>query len=121
MRIVKLRRNRLVNLVLGATLFLVVFYAIVSFFSDSQVPKFQNYWAESLRNKRAPVFVKDLGNFEPRDIAERTGPGEGGKPHILRDDQKNDVQESESDYGMNMVCSNEISLDRSVPDTRPQE
>ena len=71
--------------------------------------------------RQVPVFVKDLGNFEPRDVVPRTGPGEGGKAHVLRDDQQNDVQQSESDYGMNMVCSDEISLDRSVPDTRPDE
>lgn len=51
----------------------------------------------------------------------RTGPGEEGKAHILRDDQQNDAQQSESDYGMNMLCSDEISLDRSVHDTRPEE
>jgi len=67
------------------------------------------------------VFIEGLGNFEPRDLSVRTGPGEGGKPHILRDDQQNDVQQSESDYGMNMICSDEISLSRSVPDTRPEE
>lgn len=67
------------------------------------------------------MFVEDLGNFEPRNVPVRTGPGEGGKPHILRSDQQNDIQQSESDYGMNMVCSDEISLDRSVPDTRPDE
>lgn len=67
------------------------------------------------------MLVEDLGNFEPRDLLVKTGPGEGGKPHILRDDQQNDVQQSESDYGMNMVCSDEISLSRSIPDSRPQE
>jgi len=66
-------------------------------------------------------LIEDLGNFEPRDVSIKTGPGEGGKPHILRDDQQNDIQQSESDYGMNMVCSDEISLLRSIPDTRPAE
>lgn len=67
-----------------------------------------------------PTLIKDLGNFEPK-IIYKNGPGEGGKPHVLRDDQQNDVQESESNYGMNIVCSDEISLDRNVPDVRPQE
>jgi len=67
------------------------------------------------------VFVEGLGNYEPRDVPVRSGPGENGKPYILRDDQLNDVQQSESDYGMNMVCSDEISLSRSIPDTRPAE
>lgn len=67
------------------------------------------------------MLVEGLGNFEPRDRSVKSGPGEGGKPHILRDDQLNDVQQSESDYGMNMVCSDEISLSRSIPDSRPAE
>lgn len=70
---------------------------------------------------QATVLVEDLGNFEPRDLAVKPGPGEGGKAHILREDQQNDVQQSESDYGMNMVCSDEISMSRSIPDTRPAE
>lgn len=65
--------------------------------------------------------MEDLGNYEPRDVTVKSGPGEGGKPHILRDDQQNDAQQSESDYGMNMVCSDEISLSRAIPDTRPAE
>lgn len=67
------------------------------------------------------MFVEGLGNYELRDVVIKSGPGEGGKPHILRDDQLNDVQQSESDYGMNMVCSDEISLSRLIPDTRPAE
>jgi hypothetical protein len=65
--------------------------------------------------------VTDLGNFEPRGISEKTGPGEGGKPHIIRDDQQNDASQSLTEYGMNMVCSDEISLSRSIPDTRMPE
>lgn len=70
---------------------------------------------------QATVLVEGLGNFELRDLSVKAGPGEGGKPHILREDQQNDVQQSESDYGMNMVCSDEISMSRSTPDTRPVE
>lgn len=62
-----------------------------------------------------------LGNFEPKDLEKREGPGEGGSAHTLRENQANDVAESESQYGMNMVCSDEISLDRSVLDTRLEE
>lgn len=61
-----------------------------------------------------------LGNFELK-VEPKTGPGEGGLPHVLKDDQQNDVQESESAYGMNIMCSDEIAMDRSIPDTRPDE
>lgn len=62
-----------------------------------------------------------MGNFEPEHIEVKEGPGEEGKPHIMRDSQANDVAESESQYGMNMACSDEISLDRTIPDTRLEE
>lgn len=62
-----------------------------------------------------------LGNFEPKDVHIRSGPGENGKAHYLRDDQQNDAQQSLSEYGMNMACSNEIPMDRSIPDTRMPE
>lgn len=65
--------------------------------------------------------MPNLGNFEPKDIKERTGPGEGGKPHILKNSQQNDGASSLTEYGMNMLCSDEISLDRSIPDTRMNE
>lgn len=62
-----------------------------------------------------------MGNFEPEDEEHRVGPGEGGRPHHLRDDQQKEVSEAVSQYGMNMACSDEISLDRSIPDTRLPE
>jgi polypeptide N-acetylgalactosaminyltransferase len=68
-----------------------------------------------------PQLVSELGNFEPRNVAERTGPGEVGKPHILRDDQQNDASQTLTEFGMNMVCSDELSLSRSIPDTRLAE
>lgn len=68
-----------------------------------------------------PQLVNELGNFEPRNVAERTGPGEGGKPHILRDEQQNDASQTLTEFGMNMVCSDEISMSRSIPDTRLPE
>jgi len=61
------------------------------------------------------------GNFEPlRDDSEE-GPGEGGEPYILPPDLTDQADQSISDYGMNMVASNKISLDRSIPDTRLEE
>lgn len=73
------------------------------------------------QNRQRPKLVQGLGNFEPRNEQERQGPGEGGQPHRLREEQQNDADQSESEYGMNVACSNEISLDRSVLDTRLEE
>ncbi|XP_046739825.1 N-acetylgalactosaminyltransferase 7 [Diprion similis] len=121
MRIVQLKRTRFVNVLLGLLLFVIIVYALYVFSSNGQPNNLKKYWAAASKSRQLPVISDDLGNFEPRNVVVRTGPGEEGKAHILRDDQQNDVQQSESDYGMNMVCSDEISLDRSVHDTRPAE
>ncbi|KAG8038061.1 hypothetical protein G9C98_006386 [Cotesia typhae] len=108
MRVIQLRRNaRLITVVI---LGLLMFYATYSIMNDDYG-----------RSLNVPVLVEGPGNFEPQNLEQRSGPGEGGKPHVLRDDQQNDVQQSESDYGMNMICSDEISLDRTIPDLRPEE
>ncbi|XP_029677921.1 N-acetylgalactosaminyltransferase 7 isoform X2 [Formica exsecta] len=120
MRIVQFRRNRLFHILIGSTLVLLLLYILLNLSSDNHMNDIKE-WAQGLKQKQVPVFVEGLGNYELRDVPVRTGPGENGKPHILRDDQLNDVQQSESDYGMNMVCSDEISLSRAIPDTRPAE
>ncbi|KAJ8974484.1 hypothetical protein NQ317_001493 [Molorchus minor] len=72
-------------------------------------------------SRTAPLLIKELGNFEPTELDDREGPGEKGQPHHLRQDQQNDADQSESEYGMNVACSDEISLDRSILDTRLKE
>lgn len=62
-----------------------------------------------------------LGNFEPKNVEERIGPGENGDAHQLAADKKNLADESEMEYGMNIACSDEISMHRSVRDTRLEE
>ncbi|XP_033359176.1 N-acetylgalactosaminyltransferase 7 [Bombus vosnesenskii] len=122
MRIVQLRRNRLFSIIICSIFLLYTLYIVINFFSDKPINNFKEYWSDSLKSvKRVPVLSKELGNFELKHVSIRSGPGEGGKPYILRDDQQNDVQQSEIDYGMNMVCSDEISLDRSILDTRMPE
>lgn len=67
------------------------------------------------------TLVTGLGNYEPTSEAPRTGPGEGGVAHTLSSSKENDARNSLSEYGMNMACSEEISLDRSIPDLRMKE
>ncbi|XP_043482373.1 N-acetylgalactosaminyltransferase 7 [Leptopilina heterotoma] len=119
MRIVQIRRNRLFQLCAWLCLATLIIYAFLSFASKDHVNSIKGYLIKNIVQK--PVAVDGLGNFEPTNVKPRTGPGEDGKPHILREDQQNDVQQSEAEYGMNMVCSDEISPDRSIPDSRPDE
>lgn len=82
-----------------------------------------------------------LGNYEPKDLSKRTGPGEGGKrkfkckknviillfsiqigvPVILSAAEEAKAQATITQYGFNMVASDKISMDRSIKDTRPAE
>ena len=78
--------------------------------------------AASLNQKKYSFYTPDkIGNFEPPMEEPRTGPGEGGKAHVLPADQRNEASQSISEFGMNMVCSDEISLSRSIVDTRVKE
>ncbi|XP_071454962.1 N-acetylgalactosaminyltransferase 7 [Hetaerina americana] len=120
MKIVQLRRGRLVKVALAVLLILAFLYLFVP------VPGLgdKGFSLASPRNlpqRAAPTFVEGkFGNFEPKEVEIRSGPGENGKAHIVHD-QENDAAQSLSEYGMNMVCSDEISLDRSIPDTRMTE
>ena len=69
-----------------------------------------------------PVYNADkLGNYEPAPGKRRSGPGENGEAHRVSRAKQNLAAQSENEYGMNMAVSDEISLDRSVPDTRDPE
>lgn len=111
----------MISILIGLAVTVLIFHALYSFTFDDHVNNVKNYWSKRISTKEMTKFVNDLGNYEPKNIVIKSGPGEQGKAHILRDDQQNDVQQSESDYGMNMVCSDEISLDRTIPDMRPNE
>ena len=70
---------------------------------------------------RVPVFREGvLGNFEVTE-EKRSGPGEYGKPVILVGEEKAAGAISNREYGFNQVASDKVSLDRVIPDTRPEE
>ena len=76
----------------------------------------------TVRTKKASFYTSDkLGNFEPLPEEPRSGPGEGGKAHLLLPNQRNEASQSISEFGINMICSDEISLSRSIRDTRLPE
>lgn len=115
--VLKIRRSRLFRI--GAVIFILIplLYLLLSWSEKGQpLRSIRKFGAV-----QAPLLVSELGNFEPKVKDEREGPGEGGKAHVLRDDQENDARQSESEYGMNIACSNEISLDRTILDTRLEE
>jgi len=62
-----------------------------------------------------------LGNYEPRNLEPRTGPGENGEGVALGAKEKVAGLKSVREYGFNMVASGKISLDRRIKDTRHSE
>ena len=64
------------------------------------------------------------GNFEPSSsvkVTRNTGPGENGKGHHLRVEQKQEEEHLKGVYGFNQLVSDEITLNRTVPDLREEE
>ncbi|XP_026463507.1 N-acetylgalactosaminyltransferase 7-like, partial [Ctenocephalides felis] len=122
MRFASWRRGRFFRIALASLIVVPLFYILLTWTIQKER---KSIWPSAFKstsnNKDRPQLVEGLGNFEPKNALIREGPGEGGKPHNLREDQQNDVAESESQYGMNMVCSDEISLDRTIKDTRLEE
>ncbi|KAJ9590680.1 hypothetical protein L9F63_016196, partial [Diploptera punctata] len=106
MRIVQLRKSRLFKLVAAALCLIPLIYILFIQSSHEDV-KFSAF-----RSRKVKTFIKSA-SVDSLEDETFTCPGEGGKPHILRDDQQNDAQQSLTEFGMNMVCSDEISLSRS--------
>uniref|UniRef100_V5H3Z4 Polypeptide N-acetylgalactosaminyltransferase n=2 Tax=Ixodes ricinus TaxID=34613 RepID=V5H3Z4_IXORI len=119
MKLMNFRRSRLIKLILVGVL--VIFG--VTFF----LPKPTGIETQYQKRKKAaplPVFKdKVLGNFEPAvaDVVDKRKPGEGGFPYHTPPKLKNNVAHSNMEYGMNVVASDHISPNRTIPDMRLQE
>ncbi|KAK6180861.1 hypothetical protein SNE40_008837 [Patella caerulea] len=61
------------------------------------------------------------GNYEPAPVHPGSGPGENGEPVYTAMDERTRADQTIREYGFNMVNSDKISLDRTVPDTRMDE
>lgn len=68
------------------------------------------------------TFTPDkLGNYEPTSIETRVGAGERGAPYHTNMADRQRADESLRAYGFNQFASDQISLNRSIPDTRPPD
>ncbi|XP_022920157.1 N-acetylgalactosaminyltransferase 7 [Onthophagus taurus] len=111
------RKSRYIRL----TVVLLILVPLLYLLATSKQEDFKSVISSRLTVKEVPKLIHGLGNFEPKNVEDRKGPGEHGKPHLLKQNQQNDADLSESEYGMNVACSDEISLDRSILDTRLTE
>lgn len=68
------------------------------------------------------VFTEGkLGNYEPKNLEPRSGPGENGEGVSLSKVERPAGLKSVREYGFNMVASGKISMDRRIKDTRHHE
>lgn len=123
MKLMNFRRSRIIKLVCVA----VVLVFVATFFLPKPTgdERYREREEEVLAPPPMPVFREDrtLGNFEPleRDRRRVKGPGEGGVPYHVPARDKNSAADSNMQYGMNVVASDHISPNRSVPDMRLEE
>ena len=73
-----------------------------------------------------PKFLEtgNSGNFEPtpdEKVTKSTAPGENGKSHHVRVEQKVEEERLKGVYGFNQLVSDEMTLNRTVPDLREEE
>lgn len=122
MKITNLRTGRILRVVLVICLLLPIVYLILNY-SDSHKKINEVYHKKfaQRQTREVPVLIDGHGNFEPKDVDIKDGPGEGGEPYELPPEEQNAGSDSEMEYGMNMVVSDAISLDRAVKDTRLKE
>ncbi|CAG9765485.1 unnamed protein product [Ceutorhynchus assimilis] len=115
------RRSRTIRLLVFGVILVLVIYLLATYDKDTNSNFRLARLTQNLGERQVPRLITGLGNFEPKEIEDRDGPGEKGAAHHLQPSQQNDIDQSESDYGMCVACSDEISLDRSILDTRLPE
>lgn len=115
------KRARVIKVALVILLLMVAIPFLISKPKGNEVRRRHENDA-NLANRKPAVFKEGvLGNFEPKNEENRVGPGENGKPHQVSPDKQNDVSQKMMEFGINVVVSDEISLDRSIPDLRLPE
>ncbi|XP_042230908.1 N-acetylgalactosaminyltransferase 7-like isoform X1 [Homarus americanus] len=120
MRILQIRRGRLLKVVLGVTA--VAGVLLLLGVNSPHTASIRSAGALLSKAKQKVTYLEDkAGNFEPKDSPPRNGPGEGGKAYHLPPDKQNEGTQSVSEYGINMVVSDEIAMDRAILDTRHPE
>ena len=133
MRVVQLRRGRVIKLSLLALVSVAGVFLLYKHYNGDDLKKelLSHINKAGLAGHRnvggddharsfpddVPVFLgsSSKGNFEPEVYGGGSGPGDNGKPHQLRIEQKNEEETLKGVYGFNQLVSDEISLNRTVP------
>lgn len=76
---------------------------------------------EQDREKREQDHEKTREIFEGDSKVKRTGPGENGAGVSLSEEEKKEADILMKKWFFNIIASDKISMDRTVPDSRPNE
>jgi polypeptide N-acetylgalactosaminyltransferase len=87
---------------------------------DEEDEEIIDFWAPKKYGPKAVLRSGVLGNFEPV-IHRGSGPGEGGDAVYVSMSEKDAAERSVREFGFNMVASDKISMNRTIPDTRMEE
>ena len=127
MRVIQFRQRRLLTACALSGLGLIFLYLIfVSSQSGGETERLHS--RDFIKKKKDPVKAEKhvshpgeipkylgnnkRGNFEPKVPAVNGEPGDGGKAHKLRVEQKQAEERLKGVYGFNQLVSDEISLNR---------
>lgn len=143
MRVVQLKRGRIVKFasiglcILGLLVLVAQKsgYKLRSEIYPSVAERLQQHLGgdQQIQRSKGKSYPDDLpkflgsgnaGNFEPvpdQKVAKVSAPGQNGKGHHLRVEQKTEEERLKGVYGFNQLVSDEITLNRTVPDLREDE
>ena len=147
MRVIQLKRSRVVKFASIGLVGIFVLFLMARQFGSSDDSRLQELLSDmqkqnsNLRgagkssgripNKsypdEVPVYTGKTGNFEPSSKVKvlsgpaASEPGENGRAHKLRVEQKQQEERLKGVYGFNQLVSDEITLNRTIPDLREPE
>ncbi len=101
------------NVAIIVVIIVIYFYFWLSFDGENHIEYSDDIKAKTLL----------IGDFwvPEKSLVKVTGPGDGGTPVYNSPSEDKLKQQSYVDYGFNQFISDKISLNRTVPDTRPKQ
>ena len=98
----------------------IIVFIIVSYFYLWSLFGGENHIEYSEEVKAKTLLISDFWVPE-KGLFKLMGPGDGGRPVYTSPREEQLKQQSYVEYGFNQYISDKISLNRTLPNTRPKE